>query len=501
MSSFHDLVQGTHTWSNSGRAGHRRSPTHTDPGAAPLADLSGSRLATIRESRCLSDQHWTPDQPSIAFSNQTTGTLPELSQISVSLDVNASRVRVQLIVSEAKTQQAGTLLCPNAPAACEQNEGALGANKNVHGESCTSCEACCWQLRVHQGSSAMILMDTVIDLNASVTSVPHTYPHQLFGHTLPARCVILGVCSGPDDVLDQQQGHPKVVRRQELLVHPQLEDSVLQQLLGQSQSARRARIPPPTAKKGICLLYIQASQRVLLVLTRTGATASTCMQEWQTNLQRGSQGYTGGLVDAIVNTLFPFPLPPARQPQTRQLPRNTSSPSERDAVAGGASSSTPRSLHTSRTTFHHRRQRSFDSAPGLQPTPNARFQDSSLTSTNTALYLGPHGRSTALSTSSASTAGSDTRSTSISQKHGSLQPLSGQRSMPAMQYVAFAVREIAELVGARQQAVANTVNLKDRVTEAVHTCRAALDLEAKVKQLQVKTQQVCTYSCTHSAGA
>lgn len=226
------------------------------------------------------------------------------------------------------------------------------------------------------------------------------------------------------------------------------------------------------------------------------------MQEWRTNLHTGSQGYTGGLVDAIVNTLFPFPLPPARQPQARQLPRNTSSSSVRDAVAAGASSSTPRSLHSSRSAFHHRRQRSFDSAPGLQPTTlSARFQDAGLTSAYTELHLGPHGRSTALSTSSASTAGSDTRSTGISQKYSSSQALSGQRSMPAMQYVAFAVREIAELVGAQQQAVAQSVNLKARVAEAVHTCRTALDLEAKVKQLQVQTQQVSICSYKHSTGA
>lgn len=247
--SFHDMVQGTHTCRNRRTECDQRSPTHKHSGAAPLAHLSGSGLATIRESRCLSDQHLPPIQPTTAISNQTSGTLPELSQISVFLDVHASRVYLQLVVSEAKAQQAGTLLCPDVPSACEQSEGALGTDQEVHGEPATSCTACCWQLQVHKGSSATVLMDTVIDLNASVTPVPHTCPRQLFGHALPARCVILGVCSGREDALQQQQGNPKVERHQELLLHPPLADLVLKQLLGDNQSTKRASLPPAAAEK------------------------------------------------------------------------------------------------------------------------------------------------------------------------------------------------------------------------------------------------------------
>lgn len=229
----------------------------------------------------------------------------------------------------------------------------------------------------------------------------------------------------------------------------------------------------------------------------TATSGAECVQEWRAHLQSTSNGFTGGLVDAIVNTLFPFPLPPVRQPQARQLPRNTSSSSVREICATGASDCTPCSQQTSGSAFPHRRQRSFDSAPGLHPpTCTTRAQEVGLTRASTALHSVSRGRSTALSTSSASTAGSDTRSTVVSRKHSSVKMAAGQHSMPAMQYVAFAVREVAELVGAKRQVLARAAALKDRVADAVHTCRAALDLEAQVKQLQVKTQQVviCLYA-------
>lgn len=105
-------------------------------------------------------------------------------------------------------------------------------------------------------------------------------------------------------------------------------------------------------------------------------------------------------------------------------------------------------------------------------------------------------RSTALSTSSASTAGSDTRSTVVSRKRSFAQGIPGPRSIAAMQYIAFTVRQVAELYSVKQQAHARATALKDKVAKAVKTCRAALDLEAQVKQLQVKTQQVAPFLCT-----
>lgn len=68
--------------------------------------------------------------------------------------------------------------------------------------------------------------------------------------------------------------------------------------------------------------------------------------------------------------------------------------------------------------------------------------------------------------------------------------------MPAMQYIAFTVREVAELVSLRGHALERAAMLKERVATAVDTCKAVLDLEARVKRLQVKTQQVRTHVWT-----
>lgn len=200
-------------------------------------------------------------------------------------------------------------------------------------------------------------------------------------------------------------------------------------------------------------------------------------------------------MDAIVNTFSPFPMPPARQMHMRRIPRNVSSPSVRDTTSMATPAGTPRSMHTTRSGVHHHRQWSFDSAPvqHISVGSSVGVIDGGFISAAPSPHLEAHGQSTAQSTSSASTVVSDTRSTALSQKK-STASAAGHCSLPAMQYVAFALRELADLVNLQQHISARAAALKDRVSEAVQTCRAALDLEAKVKQLQVKTQQVDSQS-------
>eukprot|EP00892_Ulva_mutabilis_P005069 jgi/Ulvmu1/2934/UM149_0013.1 len=427
--------------------------------SSSLSQLGGASLATIRESRCLSDKHLPELQLEASITGRPNSDGNQQHHVSVSLKLQPYHVCVRLAVSEPLTHMADKR-CAQV-ATCEKNnhkdqvdveQQADLKSRPESGGAASTALGCRWQLQPQEGSTANVLIDTVIDLNADAMAVPLHFSRFLSFQALPANCVMLGVQSGCGDLgNDVGEVNGKLIHEQGLLLHPPLDDQAAQQFVEDNRSRK---------------------------------------QKWMVDRTAASYGLTGGLVDAIVNTLFPFPLPPIRHQQPRPLPRTVSSPSVRD-VAMGVPSSAPRSPRITRSVTHHARHRSFDSAPGLQPSSRSVGQhDAGLTGMSTVAFAPSHRRSTTLSTSSASTAGSDTRSTVVSHKHSSAQGVAGQHSMPAMQYIAFAVREVAELVSLQRRAAAGAAVLKKRLTRAVRTCQAALDLEAQVKQLQVKTQQL-----------
>lgn len=208
----------------------RHSP---DADAASLAGLRGPGLATIRESRCLSDKQLPAPCPGSALSRHPSVQRPEQKHVSVSLEVLMSHVQLQLAVMTVPMQQEANCDDSGAPSALEEAQLPRGTIP-VGGEASRICH---WQLQINENSSAMVLVDTVIDLNDNVTAVPHSFSRTLACHACPAKCVMLGVCSSPVVVTNQQQQGK--LYQQQLLLHPPLTETALQEFLADNQSSKQ----------------------------------------------------------------------------------------------------------------------------------------------------------------------------------------------------------------------------------------------------------------------
>lgn len=230
---------------NSGVSGCHQVGATSEMGlpVASLAHLAGASLATIRESRCLSDKQ-IPDarmERDLSSRLNTIGTVQ--GQVSVSLDIQPRHVHLQLAVSETRFRPSETGDEYASACAGEKNRHSKipsTASSNEAYVHLSATEACKWQLCSREHSSVTVLFDTIIDLNVEVTAVPLHFSGNLLCRSLPANCVMLGIDSGCEDVPDDQRPRAvNLVQRQALVLHPAPDPQVVQSFLEDNQSRKQ----------------------------------------------------------------------------------------------------------------------------------------------------------------------------------------------------------------------------------------------------------------------
>lgn len=226
-----------------------KEPPKNGPELGSLAQLSGVGLATIRESRCLSDKQLPDLQPEGCLSGNRSIICSEQHHVSVSLSVQSFHVRLQLAMPDVQLQcaeQAGDDTGTGALETCTQEDRPVAEKKDSTGpdgnRSAPAACSCRWQLHPRQDSSASVLFDDVIDLNADVMAVPLHFSRAISCRALPGNCVMLGVRSGCEDLLDPHwQGNVHFIQQQALLLYPNPEERTAQQFLQDNQARKQAR--------------------------------------------------------------------------------------------------------------------------------------------------------------------------------------------------------------------------------------------------------------------
>lgn len=216
-----------------------------------------------------------------------------------------------------------------------------------------------------------------------------------------------------------------------------------------------------------------------------------------------------GVFDLIRNAL-PFPLPfhnsrTARLPQRSALSRNNSSPSLHPSTSTGSVSSLPGSARGARTSRRRTRtlQRSQIEAMPAVPDPWSNTSVSGARVTSPVAMSGDlsmhSGHRNSPGESDASGSDSESESESDSQTFygvarqipkGRANGVQFQASFPAMQYCAFVIPPTHDQVCIQRAAEQRIQELRRRIKEALKDSQDRLDLAARVKQLQVHTQQV-----------
>lgn len=230
------------------------------------------------------------------------------------------------------------------------------------------------------------------------------------------------------------------------------------------------------------------------------------MQELARRPQQASHG--SGVLDLIRNAL-PFTLPfpsykPSRPAARPAIPRINSSPSLQPGTSPGSSSSLPGSARGARTsrqrtraTRLHRTQTETVAATHSRRSNTPRAVTSPLSiSGDFSTHLQKESNSVAASDASGNESDSESESDSQTfygvarQKRGKGSGVHFQASLPAMQYCAFMIPPSHEEVLKQRAAEQRILQLRTRINQVLKESRDRLELAARVKHLQVRTQQV-----------